>query len=381
MNRKLRMGMIGGGIGAFIGDVHRKAAQFSGQAELVAGAFSTDAERSYQTGEQLYLPKERCYASYQEMLEKEAALPEDQRVDFISIVTPNHMHFPIAKACLEAGFHVMLEKPLTMNLEEALELRKIVEKSGLAFALMHNYTGYPMVKQAKAMCESGILGEIRKIVVEYSLGWLASPNAGKQAVWRVDPKFAGISGCMADIGTHAQNLITYITGLGIKELCCDLTSFVEGRELDDDGSVMMRFDNGARGAIFASEVSTGQENNFRIYIYGSEGALEWQQESPENLIFRSNTQAMRIYRRGWAEVGEEAQAASYLPAGHPEGFFEAFSVVYNNFIEYIKGKAAGKENLPMDFPSIEDGVEEMIFLDCLVKNSNGNEKWTQVPKL
>lgn len=231
------------------------------------------------------------------------------------------------------------------------------------------------------MCESGILGEIRKIVVEYSLGWLASPNAGKQAVWRVDPKFAGISGCMADIGTHAQNLITYITGLGIKELCCDLTSFVEGRELDDDGSVMMRFDNGARGAIFASEVSTGQENNFRIYIYGSEGALEWQQESPENLIFRSNTQAMRIYRRGWAEVGEEAQAASYLPAGHPEGFFEAFSVVYNNFIEYIKGKAAGKENLPMDFPSIEDGVEEMIFLDCLVKNSNGNEKWTQVPKL
>jgi len=375
------MGMIGGGPGAFIGDVHRKAAQFDGEADLVAGAFSTEANRSREFGEKLYLKPERCYGDYREMLKKEAALPADQQVDFISIVTPNFMHFPIAKACLEAGFHVMCEKPLTMNLEEAMELRKVIEKTGRLFALMHNYTGYPMVKQAKAMTQAGLLGDIRKVVVEYSLGWLASPNAGKQAVWRVDPKRAGISGCMGDIGTHSQNLIKYITGLDIKELCADLASFVEGRELDDDGSVLMRFTNGARGTIFCSEVSTGQENNFRIYIYGTEGALEWRQETPEDLIFRSNIEPMRILRRGWAGVGPEAGAASRLPAGHPEGFFEAFSNVYSNFIACIKARMAGDLDFPADFPSIEEGVEEMVFLECLVKNSTGKQKWTPVPKV
>jgi len=296
-------------------------------------------------------------------------------------VTPNNGHYPIAKAFLEAGFNVLCEKPLTMNLEQALALREVVRKSGMVFGLMHNYTGYPMVKQAKAMVAAGTLGQIRKIVVEYSLGWLASPQAGKQAVWRVDPNIAGACGCMGDIGTHSQNLIKYITGLDIEELCADLTSFVPGRQVDDDGSVLMRFKNGAKGAVFCSEVSTGQENNFRIYIYGTEGALEWRQETPEDLFLRSNVEPMRTYRRGWAGVGPEAAAVTHLPAGHPEGFFEAFANVYANFLACIKARLAGDSQARGDFPGIDEGVEEMVFLDCLIKNVKGTDKWTKVPTL
>lgn len=381
MNRKLRMGMVGGGLGGFIGDVHRKAAQFTGEAEVVAGAFSTNAKRSKQTGKSLYLDPKRIYGSYQEMLAGELALPADQRIDFVSVVTPNNGHYPISKAFLEAGFNVLCEKPLTMNLKQALALRDVVRKSGKVFGLMHNYTGYPMVKQAKAMVAAGTLGQIRKVVVEYSLGWLASPQASKQAVWRVDPNIAGPCGCMGDIGTHSQNLIKYITGMDIEELCADLTSFVPGRQVDDDGSVLLRFKDGAKGAVFCSEVSTGQENNFRIYIYGTEGALEWRQETPEDLFLRSNVEPMRVYRRGWAGVGPEAAAATHLPAGHPEGFLEAFANVYANFLACIKARAKGDSQAGGDFPGIEEGVEEMVFLNCLLKNVKGKAKWTKVPKL
>lgn len=379
MNRKLRFGMIGGGAGSFIGSVHRSASQFFGEAELVAGAFSRDPDNSRNTGDKLYLDPTRVYADWQLMIRRESQLPPDQRLDFISIVTQNDMHFPIASAALQAGFHVLCEKPLAMNLEQATQLRQIVKQSGKLFGLMHNYTGYPMIRQAKAMIARGDLGNIRKVVVEYSLGWLAAPNACKQAVWRNDPKQAGACGCMGDIGTHAQNLISFLTGLRMTQLCADLTTFVDGCVLDDDGSVLVHFDNGARGLIFCSEVAVGQENNFRLCISGDQGALEWEQEKPENLVFRKNDEPIRTFRRGWAGTLPEAQAATHLPAGHPEGFFEAFANVYANFIACVRARQQGDLSVPADFPGIQDGVEEMVFLETLLQSQKNPLKWTPVP--
>ena len=372
MKRKIRMGMVGGGPGAFIGAVHRMAARLDGEIELVSGVFGRDPEKSRAFAEELCLEPSRGYADYQAMIAAEKALPEEQRIDFVSICTPNFAHFAIAKAFLEAEFHVLCEKPLAMSSAEALELEALVRKNGRQFCLMHNYTGFPMVRQARQLIADGLLGTIRKVNVEYSLGWLAAPNAGKQAAWRVDPKQAGISGCMADIGTHAQNLIEFVTGMPIREVSAELATFVPGRALDDDGSVLLRFDGGARGVIFASEVATGEENNFILKIYGDKAALEWQEQDPENLIIRSNDAPIQVLRRGWPGTGEAAALNSRLPAGHPEGFIEAFANIYRMFAESIRTGQAG------DYPSVSDGVAEMRFLEAIVANAHGVEKWTRV---
>ena len=372
MKRKIRMGMVGGGPGAFIGAVHRIAARLDGEIELVSGVFGRDPAKSRACAEELYLDPARGYADYQSMIKAELALPEDQRIDFVAICTPNQFHFPVAKAFLEAGFHVLCEKPLAMSSAEALELEALVKKNGKLFCLMHNYTGFPMVRQARQLIAEGKLGTIRKVNVEYSLGWLAAPNAGKQAAWRVDPKQAGISGCMGDIGTHAQNLIEFVTGMPIREVSAELATFVPGRALDDDGSVLLRFDGDARGVIFASEVATGEENNFILKIYGDKAALEWHEQDPENLIIRSNDAPIQVLRRGWPGTGEAAAQNSRLPAGHPEGFIEAFANLYKMFAEAIR---AGK---PGDYPSVSDGVAEMRFLEAIVANSHGTEKWTKI---
>lgn len=374
MKRKIRMGMVGGGPGAFIGGVHRIAARLDGEIELVSGVFGRDPAKSRACAEELYLDPNRGYADYQSMIKAELALPEDQRIDFVAICTPNQFHFPVAKAFLEAGFNVLCEKPLAMSSAEALELEALVKKSGKLFCLMHNYTGFPMVRQARQLIAEGKLGTIRKVNVEYSLGWLAAPNAGKQAAWRVDPKQAGISGCMADIGTHAQNLIEFVTGMPIREVSAELATFVPGRALDDDGSVLLRFDGDARGVIFASEVATGEENNFILKIYGDKAALEWHEQDPENLIIRSNDAPIQVLRRGWPGTGEAAAQNSRLPAGHPEGFIEAFANIYKMFAEAIR---AGK---PGDYPSVSDGVAEMRFLEAIVANSHGTEKWTKIAR-
>ncbi len=378
MNRKIKMGMVGGGQGAFIGDVHRRAARVNGDIELVAGVFGTDVAKSRECGEQLFLDPSRVYPTYQDMVVGEQRRAAGDRIDFVAVVTPNRMHYPIAKAFLEGGFHVLCEKPISMSSAQALDLKATLVKSGKLFALMHNYTGYPMVKQARQMVADGALGQIRKINVEYSLGWLAAPNAGKQAAWRVNPAEAGISGCMADIGTHAQNLIAYVTGLDIASLNADLATFVPGRALDDDGSVLLRFSNGARGVIFASEVSTGEENNFVLKIYGDKAALEWRQESPENLIIRSNDAPMQVYRRGWAGTCQASQQASHLPAGHPEGFLEAFANIYRAFADAIIAGLNGDKNPTGDFPGIDDGIAEMRFLEALVKSSADTSKWVSM---
>lgn len=371
--RQIRMGMIGGGPGAFIGGVHRMAARLDGEICLSAGVFGRDPEKSRACARELYLDETRGYPDYETMIEKELALPADERIDFVAICTPNDSHFPIAKAFLEAGFHVLCEKPVAMSAAEARELQSLVQKTGKLFCLMHNYTGFPMVRQARELIAKGALGTVRKINVEYSLGWLASPNAGKQAAWRVDPKQAGICGAMGDIGTHAQNLIEFVTGLKITSVSADLATFVEGRALDDDGSVLLRFNKEeVRGVIFASEVATGEENNFILKIYGDKAALEWHEQTPEDLIIRSNDAPIQILRRGWPGTGEAAGAFSRLPAGHPEGFIEAFANIYKTFAQAIR---EGKEG---DYPTIADGVAEMLFLEALVKNANGSEKWTRL---
>ncbi|MBK1789836.1 Gfo/Idh/MocA family protein [Persicirhabdus sediminis] len=382
-NRKIRMGMVGGGQGAFIGAVHRIAAAIDQQIELVCGAFSSDAERSLASGLEFFLPAERCYASYQEMMEKEAALPADQRMDFVAIVTPNHVHFPAAKSALEAGFHVLSDKPATLDLAEAKELSKIVEKTGLLYGLTHNYTGYPMVKQAKEMVAAGELGKIRKIVVEYPQGWLATKledSGQKQAAWRTDPKRSGAAGCIGDIGTHAENLAEYISGLKISELAADLSSFVDGRLLDDDGNILLRFDNGAKGVLHASQISVGEENNLNIRVYGEKGGLEWHQYEPNTLLVKWLDQPTQVYRTGNAYLGEAAQLNSRTPSSHPEGYLEAFANVYRNFADHIRCLLDGSQPSAhvLDYPSIADGVRGMAFIEATVASSKNNAAWTEL---
>jgi predicted dehydrogenase len=380
---KVRMGMVGGGIGAFIGSVHRMAASLDGQIELVCGAFSRDPQKSKQSGQELYLDSERVYESYEQMFEKEKALPESERMQFVAIVTPNSTHFQIAKAALEAGFNVMCDKPMTFSLAEAKQLEAIVEKSGLMFGLTHNYTGYPMVKHAREMVRSGVLGNVRKVVVEYPQGWLATlleETGQKQADWRTDPKRAGISGCMGDIGTHAENLAEYITGLKITELCADLTTFVPGRKLDDDGNVLLRFDNGAKGILYASQISIGQENGPDIRIYGEKGSLEWHQLEPNTLLAKWLDRPTQILRAGanYGNLKEAALRNLRLPAGHPEGFIEAFANLYRNFANALRARLNMKEADPldMDFPTVQDGVRGMAFIETVVVSAAADKKWT-----
>ncbi len=380
VHRKLRMGMVGGGLDAFIGAVHRRAAAFDNEIELVCGVFSQSPEKSKAAGHAFYLPEDRVYASFEEMIQREKELPEDVRMDFISIVTPNHMHFPPAKMALENGFHVICDKPMTLNLEEARELAEIVKKSGLVFGLTHNYTGYPMVKEARDMVRSGKLGAIRKVVVEYPQGWLSKFEEGndyKQAIWRTDPTKSGAAGCMGDIGTHAENLAEYITGLKISELCADLTTFVPGRQLDDDGNVLLRFDNGAKGVLHASQISNGEENSLKIFVYGELGGLEWHQMEPNTLKFKSQ-EDQRIIRPKVNALSAAANAHVRVPAGHPEGFFEAFANIYRNFAFAVKAHMNGQQPDPLyDFPGVEDGVRGLAFIDTVITSSQSDEKWTK----
>ncbi len=371
--------MIGGGTGSFIGDVHRKAATIDGQIELVCGAFSSTPEKSKQSGKDLYLPEERCYGTYQEMILAEKELPEETRMDFVAIVTPNHMHFAPAKLALENGFHVVCDKPMTLSVEEGEILEKLVKETNLIFALTHNYTGYPMVKQAKAMVANGALGKIRKIQVQYLQGWLATEiekTGQKQAAWRIDPKKSGVGGALGDIGTHAENLTEYMTGLKIKELAADLGRFGEGRVLDDDGNVLLRMENGAKGTLSFSQIATGEENNLAIRIYGEKGSLEWHQENPNELISRWLDKPKKVYTPGGNDLYPEAISASRIPSGHPEGYLEAFANIYKTFAETLQAKWEGKNIEKPDFPTVSDGVRGVKFIHQAVKSDSNNAAWT-----
>ncbi len=385
MSRKIRYGMVGGGRGAFIGGVHRIAAALDQQIELVCGAFSSDPKRSKASGKDLFLPAGRCYGSYQEMIEREAALPEGERMDFISIVTPNHMHFPPAKLALEHGFHVLSDKPATFNLAEARALKKIIAQSKLLYGLTHNYTGYPLVKQARDMIREGKLGKIRKVVVEYPQGWLATrleESGQKQAAWRTDPKRSGAAGSIGDIGTHAENLAEYITGLKIQELAADITAFVKGRKLDDDGNVLLRFQGGAKGILHCSQISVGEENNLNIRVYGELGGLEWHQREPNTMLLKWLDQPMQVYRTGLGYLGANAAAATRTPPAHPEGYLEAFANIYKNFANHIRARMErrklDKHDPALDYPKIDDGIRGMAFIEAVVKSSKSNAKWTKL---
>ena len=383
MSRKIRYGMVGGGRGAFIGAVHRIAAAMDQQVELVCGAFSSDPERSKASGADLYLPADRCYGTFEEMITKEKALPADQRMDFISIVTPNHMHFPPAKMALENGFHVLSDKPACFDLAQAKELEAIVKKSGLVYGLTHNYTGYPLVKQAREMIATGKLGKIRKVVVEYPQGWLATrleESGQKQAGWRTDPNQSGAGGCVGDIGTHAENLAEYITGLKIKELAADITSFVEGRLLDDDANVLLRFDNGAKGVLHSSQISVGEENNLNIRVYGELGGIEWHQKEPNTMLVKWLDQPMQVYRTANGYLCPAALAAGRTPPAHPEGYLEAFANIYKNFAQHLRCLITNTtpDALCLDYPKIEDGVRGMAFIEAVVASSKANAAWTKL---
>ena len=381
MNRKLRMGMIGGGKDAFIGAIHRIAANMDGLIELVCGALSSTPEKARESGKALYIPEDRIYSTYEEMIRKESLLPAEQRMDFVSIVTPNHAHFAPAMMALEHGFHVVIDKPITFTLEEAKQLKKKIEESGLSLLLTHTYAGYPMVKQAKQMVKAGELGGIRKIIVEYPQGWLSrlsEKDGNPQAAWRTDPARSGKSGCMGDIGTHAAHLAEYISGLKIVKLCADLNIVVDGRALDDDGNVLLKFDNGANGVLIASQIAAGEENALKIRVYGEKGGLEWAQQEPNTLILKWLDEPVQILRTGGHHLSNYASFNSRTPGGHPEGYLEAFGNLYRNFALCLSAGIDGTKPAPeaLDFPSVEEGVRGMAFIDTVVKSGLSNEKWT-----
>ena len=375
--------MVGGGRDAFIGGVHRIAANIDGQIELVCGAFSSDPEKSKLSGQDFYLDPSRVYGSYEEMIMTEKTLPEDVRMDFVSIVTPNHVHYGPAKMALENGFHVVCDKPLSFDLEEAKDLVETVNRTGQIFALTHNYTGYPMVKQARAMVKHGDLGTIRKVVVEYPQGWLSDfieSTDQKQAAWRTDPKRSGIAGAMGDIGTHAENLAEYITGLEISEICADISTLVEGRLLDDDGNVLLRFNNGARGILHASQISKGEENALKIRVYGTNAGIEWHQMEPNTLVVKHGDKPTEIYRTGVGELYPESAAHTRIPAGHPEGYLEAFANIYRNFAKCVQARIDGVTVDPVydDFPTVKDGLRGMQFIYKVIESGKSNQKWVKM---
>jgi len=393
LNRKLRYGMIGGGHGAFIGAVHRMAAALDGKIELAAGCFSADPEKSRASGADLHLDPARVYSDYRQMAAAEAARPAAERLDFVSIVTRNNTHFAIASAFLEAGFNIVCEKPLAYSLAEARKLRDIARRAGKVFALMHNYTGYPMVKEARAKVRAGELGKILKVVVEYPQGYAtpqiaAAQNAAQKNApaqisgWRANPAIAGVSNCMGDIGTHAENLARYITGLEIDELCAELTSFIPRSPLDDDGNCLIRYKGGARGILYASQISNGDENNLAIRVYGTKAGLEWRQEHPNELIIKAADRPVQIHRRGNTYNTPAARAATRTPFGHPEAFIEAFANIYLAAAAAIACEVAGKKppKTGYDFPTIDDGVTGMAFIETAVKSSKKGARWTKMPR-
>ena len=384
MNRKLRMGMVGGGKDAFIGAIHRLAANMDGLIEVSCGALSINPEIAVASGEALFLPKERTYLTFDEMIKKEAALPADERIDFVTIVTPNFAHFAPAMMALDHGFHVVIEKPITFSMDEAKQLKQKLDETGLILCLTHTYSGYPMVKHAKAMVKEGKLGKIRKVWVEYAQGWLSklSEREGNaQAAWRTDPKKSGKSSVMGDIGTHAAHLAEYITGAKISDVCAELNTMVEGRLLDDDGSVMLKFDNGAKGVLMASQVAAGEENNLKIRIYGEKGGIEWMQHEPNTLHVKWLDQPAQVLRAGGnygAHLSSTAIHSCRTPGGHPEGYLEAFANIYRNFALTLGCKIDGTTPTAemLDFPGIEDGLRGMAFIDNVVASSQSDKKWT-----
>ena len=378
---KLRLGMIGGGQGAFIGAIHRIAANLDGLYILTAGAFSSDAEKSRAAGVLLDLPASRVYGSYQELIAQEKQRPAIERVQVIAIVTPNHLHFAPAKLALENGFHVILDKPMTFTLAEAKELRQVAEASGRRLCLTHTYTGYPMVKEARQLIAANAFGPIRKVYVEYPQGWLSSFEEGgdnKQAAWRTDPARSGVAGAMGDIGTHAFNLLEYVTGLKVEKLCADINTVVPGRRLDDDGAVLLKLANGASGVLVATQVAAGEENNFRIRAYGDKGGLEWQQADANTLQVKWLDKPTEIWRAGTGYVGPFAQHNARTPAGHPEGYLEAFANIYRNFALTLQAEMAGQTPTPeaLDFPGLAEGVRGMAFIENVIASGQSDTKWT-----
>jgi predicted dehydrogenase len=380
--RKLKMGMIGGGKNAFIGAVHRIAANIDGLIELHCGAFSSNPNLSLESGQELGLADDKCYGSYAQMIETEAKLPLNERMDFVSIVTPNHAHFAPAILALENGFHVVLDKPMTLTLAEAKLLEQKVKETGLYLCLTHTYAGYPMVKQARQMIADNDFGIIRKIMVEYPQGWLSTnfeSGGNKQAVWRTDPSKSGISGCMGDIGTHAAHLAEYISGLKITQICADINTVVANRRLDDDGNVLLKFDNGANGILVASQIAAGEENSLKIKVYGEKGGLEWHQMEPNTLVVKRLDVPAQLYRAGNGYLSPIATFNTRIPSGHPEGYLEAFANLYKNFALTLQSKLEGKEPTTnmLDFPTAEDGVRGMAFIENVIASGKSSQKWTE----
>jgi predicted dehydrogenase len=373
--------MVGGGPDAFIGAVHRSAAALDGEMKLVAGAFSSSPEKSKRQGEDLHLTPDRVYETYKVMAEREAARPADERLDFVSIVTPNFLHHDIATTFIEKGFHVVCDKPVTTTLEDAEDLCRRVEENEVVFALTHNYSGYPMVKQARALVEEGALGSLRKIVVEYPQGWLAQrleEEGNKQAIWRTDPEKAG-AGALGDIGTHAEHLARYVTGLGIERMCADVGSVVDGRNIDDDASILLRFEGGVRGLLHCSQISAGEENNLRLQVYGTEAGLDWRQEDPHRLRLLTDIngdQPQQVYTHGRAYLDESVQPFIRTPQGHPEGFIEAFANIYRSAGRTIAARETGREPEPhdLDFPTVQDGAIGVHFIEKALE-SDRKEAW------
>ena len=382
MNRRLRLGMVGGGPGAFIGAVHRIAARIDDRYELVAAALSSDATRSRAAAQELHIAPDRAYASYAEMATAEPKRPD--RIDAVSIVTPNHLHYPVCKAFLEAGIHVICDKPLTTTLKEALDLAQIVRRSGLVFGLTHNYTGYPLVRQARQMVADGQLGKLRVIQVEYAQDWLATPveaTGQKQAAWRTDPAKSGPAGCLGDIGTHAYNIACFVTGLHCRQVAADLSIFVPGRRLDDNVQMLMRFDGDIRGMLWSSQVATGNGNNLRLRVYGDKAGLEWQQEEPNTMRFTRLGSAPEIISRlGPGGNSPAAAHASRIPAGHPEGYLEAFAQLYTDLAEQISARQSGRSPSPLSLlvPNIDNGVEGMRFITATLASSSRNAQWVDL---
>ncbi|MGZ5255417.1 MAG: Gfo/Idh/MocA family protein [Flavitalea sp.] len=383
MNRKLRMGMVGGGKDAFIGAIHRIAANMDGLIELCCGALSINPEIAKESGKVLFLPEDRTYLTFDEMITKEAALPEDKRMDFVTIVTPNFAHFAPAMMALDHGFHVVIEKPIAFTIDEAKQLKQKVEETGLILCLTHTYSGYPMVKQARAMVKDGVLGKIRKVWVEYPQGWLSklSEREGNaQAAWRTDPKKSGKSGCMGDIGTHAAHLAEYITGKKITHMCADLNVLVEGRMLDDDGAVLLKMEDNIAGVLMASQVAAGEENALRIRVYGEKGGIEWFQHEPNTLLVKWLDQPAQVLRAGGNYGDRLSPFATHncrTPGGHPEGYLEAFGNIYRNFAQTLSARIDGgtPTEQMLDFPGVEDGIRGMAFIDNVVASSQSDKKW------
>jgi len=380
-NRKLRMGMVGGGKDAFIGAIHRLALNMDGLIELSCGALSINPDIAIDSGKMLFLPEDRTYLNYEDMIKNESKMPADKRIDFVTIVTPNFAHFAPAMAALENGFNVVIEKPMTFTLDEAKQLQKKVEETGLSLCLTHTYSGYPMVKQARAMIAAGKFGKIRKIWVEYPQGWLSklSEREGNaQAAWRTDPKKSGKAGAMGDIGTHAWHLAEYVSGLKVTKLCADLNALVEGRALDDDGNVLLRFENGAAGCLMASQVAAGEENALKIRVYGELGGIEWAQHEPNTLLVKWLDKPTEVYRAGQAYLNDTAKGNCRTPGGHPEGYLEAFGNIYRNFALSLMAKMNGEEPTAamLDYPRVEEGVRGMAFIDAVVASGKSENKWT-----